>query len=447
MEQFFRTHDYLVEHLQAAVRRDLIAFGLNADGELQLTGKGAYLPDANSRYQYTVAGANLADDAWHHIALSVMRQGAAAVYVDGVRRFTTNETNIGSIVTNSLIAGARRITVSAENAVYEYDRLFTGKIDEIRVWAATMNSNLIVSNRKLRFTGAESGLVAYYPFEIKKVDSFNQVITTGNSQDLCNNGSAAVMVAVADGTESALSYVDDAPALRVKPTETNVSFSYTASDDKVIISIDEDPEMVEGCTLNFTVRDLLDENGNYSEPAVWSAFINRNELAWQNDEIAVNHDLYRINVVKEVKESSYSYETNKEIAPVQSATDRINSKAWRGAGADDCRKIVILTDSLTGEFSAMLPPIMYKVTTPVVVATSEVLGDASVQAMADMTQPTVTYKDSVMAQDGKFEYYEYNTPYKYVYHSDPIFTVAQSDHTDGAFGISSYEVESSTTII
>ena len=268
-----------------------IAFGLNADGELQLTGKGAYLPDANSRYQYTVAGANLADDAWHHIALSVMRQGAAAVYVDGVRRFTTNETNIGSIVTNSLIAGARRITVSAENAVYEYDRLFTGKIDEIRVWAATMNSNLIVSNRKLRFTGAESGLVAYYPFEIKKVDSFNQVITTGNSQDLCNNGSAAVMVAVADGTESALSYVDDAPALRVKPTETNVSFSYTASDDKVIISIDEDPEMVEGCTLNFTVRDLLDENGNYSEPAVWSAFINRNELAWQNDEIAVNQQI------------------------------------------------------------------------------------------------------------------------------------------------------------
>ncbi|MBO4442284.1 MAG: ATP-binding protein, partial [Bacteroidaceae bacterium] len=24
MEQFFRTHDYLVEHLQAAVRRDLM---------------------------------------------------------------------------------------------------------------------------------------------------------------------------------------------------------------------------------------------------------------------------------------------------------------------------------------------------------------------------------------------------------------------------------------
>ena len=268
-----------------------IAFGLSAEGQLQLTGKGAYLPDTNTKYQYTVTGTDLTDNSWHHVALSVLRQGAAAVYVDGVRRFTTNEANIGNIVTNSLIVGARRITISAEQAVYEYDRAFTGKIDEIRVWAATMNSDLLVSNRKLRFTGAESGLVAYYPFEIKKIDDYNQVVTTGNNKDLCGNATAAVLVAIANGNESALNYVDDAPALRIKPTETNVSFSYTASDDKVIINIDEDPEMVEGCTLNFTVRDLLDENGNYSEPAVWSAFINRNELAWQDDEISVGQQV------------------------------------------------------------------------------------------------------------------------------------------------------------
>ena len=302
-----------------------IAFGLNADGQLQLTGKGAYLPDGNTKYQYTVAGINLADDSWHHIALSVLRQGAAAVYVDGVRRFTTNEANIGNIVTNSLIAGARRITVSAENAVYEYDRLFTGKIDEIRVWAATMNSNMIVSNRKLRFTGTESGLVAYYPFEIKKVDDYNQVITTGNDKDLCNNGSAAVMVAVANGNESALSYVDDAPALRVKPTETNVSFSYTASDDKVIISIDEDPEMIEGCTLNFTVRDLLDENGNYSEPAVWSAFINRNELAWQDDEI---------NIEQQVKSETQFDATIENLGGQQQMWSISGLPSWLTASAD-----------------------------------------------------------------------------------------------------------------
>ena len=302
-----------------------IAFGLNADGQLQLTGKGAYLPDGNTKYQYTVAGINLADDSWHHIALSVLRQGAAAVYVDGVRRFTTNEANIGNIVTNSLIAGARRITVSAENAVYEYDRLFTGKIDEIRVWAATMNSNMIVSNRKLRFTGTESGLVAYYPFEIKKVDDYNQVITTGNDKDLCNNGSAAVMVAVANGNESALSYVDDAPALRVKPTETNVSFSYAASDDKVIISIDEDPEMIEGCTLNFTVRDLLDENGNYSEPAIWSAFINRNELAWQDDEI---------NVEQQVKSETEFAATIENLGGQQQMWSISDLPSWLTVSAD-----------------------------------------------------------------------------------------------------------------
>ena len=71
------------------------------------------------------------------MALSVLRQGAASVYVDGVRRLTVSEANVGNIVTNSMIAGARRITVSAENAEYEYDRALVGFIDEIRIWASS----------------------------------------------------------------------------------------------------------------------------------------------------------------------------------------------------------------------------------------------------------------------------------------------------------------------
>ena len=268
-----------------------VAFSIDADGKLILTGKGAYLPQIDSKYQFTIEGVDVTDNAWHHIALNVLRQGAAAVYVDGIRRLTTSESNIGNIVTNYLIAGARRTTVSAELGVYDYDCAFTGKIDEIRVWAATMNSDLLISNRKLRFTGTESGLAAYYPFEKKTLDNYNQVVTAGNAADLCGNGTSAQLLAISDGQASAISYVDDAPALRVKPTETNVSFSYTASDDKVIIKIDEDPEIIEGCILNFTVRDLLDENGNFSEPAIWSAFVNRNELIWQDEAVSVEQQV------------------------------------------------------------------------------------------------------------------------------------------------------------
>ena len=268
-----------------------IAFWINADGQLQLTGKGAYLPKADANCQYAIAGTDLDDNAWHHVALSVLRQGAAIVYVDGVRRLTVSESKVGNIVTNNLIVGARRTTVSAELGVYEFDRAFTGMVDEVRVWNATMNGDMIVSNRNLRFTGSESGLVAYYPFELKGLDGFNQVVTTGSARDLCDSLMTASLIKIADGSAASMSYVDNAPALRLKPTETNVNFSYTASNDKIVITIDEDPAAIEGCTLNFTVRDLYDNNGNSSVAAIWSAFVNRNELVWQDDVISVEQQV------------------------------------------------------------------------------------------------------------------------------------------------------------
>jgi hypothetical protein len=81
--------------------------------------------------------------------------------------------------------------------------------------------------------------------------------------------------------------VDNAPALRAKPIETNVSFNYVASDEKVVIDIDEDPATIEGCTLNFTVKRVRDVNGNDSDPTTWSAFVNRNELVWADDALSV----------------------------------------------------------------------------------------------------------------------------------------------------------------
>ena len=302
-----------------------VALGLNAQGELELIAKGAYLPDTYDKDIYTVQGVDLTDDAWHHIALSVLRQGAAVLYVDGVRRVTTSESNIGNIVTNYLIAGARRTTISAETGVYEYDRAFTGKMDEIRIWAATMNGDLVVSNRKVRFTGSESGLAAYYPFESKSLDNFNQVVTGGNGKDLCGNAGTAVLAAIADDSESSLSFADDAPALRVKPVETNVNFSYVASDNKIIINIDEDPERIEGCTLNFTVRDLLDANGNLSEAAIWSAFVNRNELVWQEETVGVE---------QQVKNESQFSATIENLGGQQQMWTIDGLPSWLTASAD-----------------------------------------------------------------------------------------------------------------
>ena len=58
------------------------------------------------------------------------------------------------------------------------------------------------------------------------------------------------------------------------------------------ISIDEDAATIEGCTLNITVRDLRDANGNYSVPAIWTAYVNQKQLVWKEDEmnLTIAHD-------------------------------------------------------------------------------------------------------------------------------------------------------------
>ncbi|MBR4897333.1 MAG: hypothetical protein IKZ48_00890 [Prevotella sp.] len=263
-----------------------VALSVNADGQLLLTGKGAYLPTPQPDSQFSALNSQLTDNTWHHIALNVLRQGAAAVYVDGKRCLTTNAANVGSIATGNMIVGAHRTTVMADDVAYTYDRAFNGEIDEIRVWAATMNADMLSKNRKVRFTGKEPGLVAYYPFETKAINtSTNQIETVGTANDLTDSGKSA-QFKVLGGSSAEMAYTNEAPALRSKPIETNVSFNYTASNEKIVIDIDEDPAVIEGCTLNFTVRYLRDENGNYSEPAVWSAFVNRKELEWKEESVS-----------------------------------------------------------------------------------------------------------------------------------------------------------------
>ena len=266
-----------------------VGLWLDEQGQLQLTGKGAYLETAEPNSQFSIPNSQLTDNAWHHIALNVLRQGAAAVYVDGERKLSTNVSNVGSIATDNILVGARRTTFSVQTSDYTYDRYLNGQVDEIRIWDATLNAEQLLANRKIRLTGNEDGLLYYYPFEKKKLDQYSQVVTVGTAEDLVGNGQEAQLFSASSGTAvtEGIAYTDEAPALRTKPTETNVNFNFTASDNKIVIQLDEDPAAVEGCTLNFTVRDVCDANGNYSVPATWSAFVNQNELVWADDALSI----------------------------------------------------------------------------------------------------------------------------------------------------------------
>lgn len=278
------TDDYAVELWMRAGKQDgeaqimhsgATGLWLNTAGQLRLT-------SADNTFE--ASNAPLTDNAWHHVALNVLRNGNAAVYVDGARTLAISARKVGGIAADSLYVGARRGAVDEATGKHTFDRQLTGQVDELRVWNATMNAELLRTNRKVRLTGKEPGLVAYYPFEKKTLDAYNQTVTNGSDIDLVTGKHTAV-------SGKNIAYTDEAPSLRTKPTEENVDFTFTASDNKIVIELNEDEAAIDGSTLNFTVREVRDENGNYSEPIRWSAFVNRRQLSWSDNVVTLTKKL------------------------------------------------------------------------------------------------------------------------------------------------------------
>ncbi len=267
------TEDYAVEMWfkgeQAAQRAastlfyvsdESIGMGFDGDGALTLMAKGTDIE---------VSKKNYLDNAWHHLALNVLRNGNATVYVDGTAVKTLSASVVPTLAGAYLYIGARAI-----------NQPFIGAVDEVRVWNATMTGELLKSQSKQRLTGEESGLVAYYSFEQMSRDANSGMISSVSSaRDLCTGTLMATTVL----EETPVAYSDEAPALKVKPEATNVPYNYVANERGIIITLNDEPARLEGTTLLFTVKGVKDMIGNEGMPVMWTAFVKQNQLTWKGE--------------------------------------------------------------------------------------------------------------------------------------------------------------------
>ena len=213
---------------------------------------------------YTVSQNDYLDDAWHHVALNVLRNGYATVYVDGTAQKQLSSSKVPALQGYAIFLGAD--SLNAYN-VDKVGRFFKGSIDEVRLWNATLSAAALNAYRMKRLKGDEAGLGAYYPFELKVLES-NQVETTISLKDQTGNGNIMRLEAedgtVSDIPNSQLSM--QAPGLKELMTETNLAFTFVANERKIVITPAHEASEMEGCTLNFTVKNVVDLNGNYSKP-------------------------------------------------------------------------------------------------------------------------------------------------------------------------------------
>ena len=240
-----------------------VSMGFDSNGDLTLSAHGITV------FSVPSSSFNLLDNAWHHLALNVLRNGSATVYFDGTAVKAVTATVVPALEGAFLFIGSQGGT----------DAFFKGAVDEIRLWNASMTGDLIGSQRRERLTGEESGLAAYYSFEEMARDAGTGIISSvGSATDLCTGTSTVTTV-----SGNGIQYINEAPAMKVKPEATNVEYSYVANERSIVLTLNELPERLEGTTLTFNVRGVKDTNGNESTPITWTAFVRQNCLLWKGD--------------------------------------------------------------------------------------------------------------------------------------------------------------------
>ena len=121
----------------------------------------------------------------------------------------------------------------------------------------------------------------------------------------------------------------------------------------------------------------------------------------------------------------------------QSDTITIQSTAWTGIDFD-AKYVFIRTDSLSGEFSALLPPLKYVVRSVGVDNNLDI--DFGTQPEIDLTKPGMELTDTLRhwddtVGDSVTVTYKYNTKKVFTHYATPEITITEKDHDPGIFGL------------
>ena len=278
--------DFAVEMWFCADKKqaNAIAYLFDTDAFSVVLESGKMKLYADDKVLLSMGNKTYNDGKWHHLAINVLRNGNTIVYIDGESVGQMASTNMPALQTSYMYLGAHRVESNDMTTVYDLTNKLKGQIDEIRVWNATLNAKVLRDRMNIRLMGNEPGLVAYYPFEKESLDANMQVVTEGSAMDMVTNRHQATGY---KNSYHEIACTDEAPALKPILNETNVNYNFVASERGIVIELNEDADRLEGVTVNVTVKDVLDLNGNMSLPITWTALVQRNQLLWFEDNLDV----------------------------------------------------------------------------------------------------------------------------------------------------------------
>lgn len=249
---------------------DKLSVAFNADNSLMLNtydSKDKTSLDTEGT-PIVLSNEDYSDGQWHHFALNVRRGIGAVAYLDGQAVKSIAEHDIPAPAGDKFYVGSMQKRNTPKSSIYD-DRFFTGDIDELRIWNASIDGATIMENRYNEIdTVTASGLVVYFPMQAKKLDDAHNLITVFSTDDAAPKSNAGnVGKVTADGITQALS----SPPLKAAPVRQNLDYDFVASDNEIHFTIKTTPARMHGNMVTFTVKNVRDIADNISETVTWSA--------------------------------------------------------------------------------------------------------------------------------------------------------------------------------
>ncbi|HYW96068.1 MAG TPA: LamG-like jellyroll fold domain-containing protein, partial [Bacteroidales bacterium] len=262
--------------------KDLVCIGFDSNGELSFLNNG---------FITGVSGTYL-DNNWHHFALSVNRTiGRGQIYVDGILKNYFDAGELGGVASSFMYLGTRAYYNEGDAMTLHTDQFFHGSIDELRIWNLYKNESLVQESNNVKLNGNEMGLLAYYPFEYyKEFMGLKELDFTLADMKVQHFAENKVPDAVAHGS----SQTSDIAPVKDRGPVADLGFDFVVNNDALIINLKEPWERIEKTIVTFTVNGVRDMNGNENiSPLSWSAYIDRNQLKWDENELNLEKPVYQ----------------------------------------------------------------------------------------------------------------------------------------------------------
>ncbi|CAL2104919.1 putative secreted protein (Por secretion system target) [Tenacibaculum sp. 190524A02b] len=244
------------------------AINMDTNGMLSLASEGS---------EYTLTSSSIADNNWHHVTLLFNRIGALRTYVDANLVSSNEISTIGGFSGNKIWLGARGSKDLAGNE--SVDRIFTGKIDEFRLWNTLRNVEQITRDQYNEVSLESIGLVLYARMNAPEA-------ATGNGPRYYHAYSNQTFIpSNAVMNTGVVNYNDDVPPIKGERALVKFEVSNVINDDEMIIEpLITDWASLEGQVLDITVHRMFDAANNIQEsPITWTAYVKRNEVSWYAD--------------------------------------------------------------------------------------------------------------------------------------------------------------------